>query len=265
MSNAVSLHGFGGASMQAKVIACPNFASLTVAPKKHTIALLTEDYSGQYEFSSVAPNTASPGKAWIQLAASSAHGFSLTKKNPIWVYPVKCFIYNSGWKEVESYSYLNGAWISFGMAYLYDTGDEKDTFTGGWTIGNPPYSGSEWYSGGLSRGETHLTVNLNPDLLGSTANIGETLRCKNLIDLTPYKTLTFEGGFTKFSSNSHAWFACWTSLGSTYQQNIAAVKKVTATSHEDVVLDVSSLKGNHVVGVGVRACALQIDRCFLKD
>lgn len=265
MSNIVYLQGFGGGtSLRFKVISCPSKAALPVKPKENTIAVISTLYSGEYELSTTSPNIRTQGKVWVQLAASSAYGFSVTRKNPVWVYPVKCHIYDSSWKGVESYIYQGGSWQTFGTVYLYNSGDERISFTGGWTSGAPPYSGEAGFSGGVTKYDTYIGVRMDPDLIGTDANIGQTLRCSNTIDLTPYKTLTFQGSFTKYTSNSNAWYACWNPLGDTYQKNVAAVKKFTASNSADVVLDVSSLEGEHTIGIGVRACGLRLDKCFLS-
>jgi hypothetical protein len=100
--------------------------------------------------------------------------------------------------------------------------------------------------------------------LGADALLGHSKVFKNKIDLTHYKTITFEGLFEYENANSSVIYGVWESLGGSYQQNLLVSEKVTANNSEPVTLDVSELEGEYFVGFGMHSCKVRIDDIYLE-
>lgn len=267
--NMVALHGFGGggALLNFKVIACSSASALPSSARENTIAAITTGFT-DYVLSPMVPISGTVGMIWVKLGVQSLHSFDALKNVPIRLCPILCKQAVSGssgvvWKDITSYIYQNGKWNALNRLDLYTPGDTCGDVTGGWSAISLPYSGDTGIAVGLTYGGSYISSTLNPDILGSDANIGMMMGCKNAIDLTEYSKLVFKGSFTKINSNSNAWFGCWSTWYDTYQKNVGVVKKYTASATVDIELDVSGLTGLHYVGVGHRACSVRVTDCYL--
>lgn len=251
---------------------------LADTPLENTIGVETDSFDG-YVFNATAPENPTVGLLWVQIDGDSPVKFTATRKKEIYLHPLKAYIYHTpkdetdtGWNVVVSHLYVNGKWNVFGRQYLYRDGNEyleltadsSISTTNGWGCVGVPFSGTTGYSATVNRREDSLEVNITKEKVGTDSTIGTTLHCRKKIDLTNYKTLTFRGLFEYENANSNAYFSVWTELGETYQQNIVAGAVHKENNTADVVLDVSALKGEHEIGVGIRSCRLRLDECYLE-
>lgn len=243
---------------------------LADTPVENTIGVEVHSFN-DYIISATEPENPSEGLLWLQIDGESPVKFSATKNDEICLHPIKAYIYNTpeeeadtGWTSLVSNLFKDSKWHSFGKQYLYRDGNEYESITGRWGCASVPFSGSVGYSATTNRGEDSLEVNITKDRVGTDSTIGTSLHCRNKIDLTNYKTLTFKGLFEYENANSNAYYCCWTDLSDTYQKNIAVSAIYTENNTADVVLDVSALEGEHEIGIGIRSCRLRLDECYLE-
>lgn len=120
-----------GGGINFKVVGNPQPASA----KENTIWVNTDNKITSWVFSAEEPQEASEGLVWIKTGSSSAAAFNAMKKNGIYVYPITANQYISGaWVPVTAKSFIGGAWVDWwDGSTLYDSGDEIDQITGGWS------------------------------------------------------------------------------------------------------------------------------------
>jgi len=252
---------------------------LADTPAENTIGLIIDSKSltanprigKRYFFSTTEVESRGYTTLWFQLDTTSPCSLQATRKNPIYVNPIKCFSNHKrnddggAWSPVISYLYKDSKWNIFGFRYLYQASNDYNVITGGWGGKSVPFSGTTAVLVSADTTEQgSMELNFTKERLGTDASVGMVLACKNKIDLTHYKTLTFKGLFEYENSNSNAYYCCWTEFGDTYQKNIAASAIYKANNTEKVVIDVSALTGEHYIGVGVRSARVRIDECYLE-
>lgn len=175
----------------------------------------------------------SPGSVWVQTDNSSSVPFNALKKNGLMAYPLKAKQYIGGaWVEKTAKSYQGGAWADWWNGQLYESGNEYESITGGY---------STYGSGAtLTKNQDHLYIK-------SQGNSG--VYTNNPVDMTDYNTLTFDwtcvrGGIdTQFQVRSDR---------STGTSGWAAGTKIIGpdTKRQTVSLDISNLSGSYYVGIG---------------
>lgn len=121
----------GGAALNFKIV---GGTAAPASPKENTIWVNTATDITSYIFSASSPTEPVEGMVWIQIDKKSNISFSITKKNPIIVYPVAAQQYVSGeWLNVTVQVYQNGAWSSlWDGVTLYDSGNAYEYITGGY-------------------------------------------------------------------------------------------------------------------------------------
>lgn len=251
---------------------------LADTPVENTIGVETGGFDG-YVLSGTAPENPTAGLLWVRIDSASPVKFPATQKKDIILNPVKAYIYHdpedeldTGWTVVVSHLYANSKWDVFGRQYLYRTGAFNEELTGGKSTGYLPYSGNEVGYVVAEEKADHLLLDGSKERFGNGATLGAMFAFKKMIDLTFYKTLTFEGVFDYENANSHVLYGCWPAdgdnewpaLGNNYREGLAASLEKTKYSVEPVVLDVTALSGKHLIGVGLRSCKVRIDECYLE-
>lgn len=245
-------------------------ALLEATPPENTIGVVGS-FEG-YVISGTEPENPTVKLLWVQVDSASPVKFQATKKNPLFLHPIKSHIYDGEWKVVESHLYLNAKWNVFGRQYLCHAGKYNEALTGGHSTGYVPYSGSEVGYIAVTQAEDHRMLDASTEKWGSGATLGAMFTFKNMVDLTHYKTLVFTGWFDKENANSHALYGCWAadgendwaSVGSNYREKPVKKEERTAYSNEPVVIDVSDLTGKHLIGIGMRSCKIRLNDCYLE-
>ena len=125
-------HGAGGANLlNFKVLGGTSAPS---NPKENTIWVNTDTEITSWVFAAAEPVTAVEGMVWLSTEKSSPVAFNALKKNGIQVYPMSAKQYVSGaWAGVVAKSYQNGAWVAWWDGNMYESGNQFETYTGGWT------------------------------------------------------------------------------------------------------------------------------------
>jgi hypothetical protein len=225
-------------------------------PKGNTIWINTDiDITGYY-FSATQPENMAEGEVWILIGSASDIAFSATKKNPVMVYPLSAKQKIDGaLVDVTAKSYQNGEWGDWWNGELYDSGDEFESVTGGWIAQAVPMdTGDEPNKPSITKGSSSMTIKAN-------SSGGGIVRTNNMVDITKYKSLKFNGSVTT-GTNGHDWwfdFIVWSKIGSNYTQNVSAYKCLEDSDGESgtFTIDVSALKGNHYIGFAMNANADQ--------
>ena len=151
-----------------------------------------------------------------------------------------------------------------GRQYLYAAGDEHTGITLGWT-------------GTAMRATDNFTVtNRKPNIdtgegsiiADSTGNYGGVFHTALGIDMTPYKTLVFEGTFRRQGSYPIGLRAgVWSTLSGYYSNNILA--NTDSGDDEQNVdvhrfeVDVSEIEGAGIVGLGLMNAYAEVTACYL--
>ena len=112
-------------------------------------------------------------------------------------------------------------------------------------------------------GDDSITV----DTTKATGPNGVGMWCTDkAIDLTPYKTLVFEGTFassyTSYADNFV--LGAWSKIPTYYTLDRLAYQTVTkSSSTAPVQIDVSSIKGRAYIGIGMAYSKAVITKCYL--
>lgn len=253
MSIAVPLHGFssGEILLNFKIVRYETKeALLAAAPAENTIGVITEVDITSWSFSPVKPAESANGMAWITTGKAASVTINLLKRNALIVYPQLVWQCVDGvLVNRDSYCYQNGAWTPLWFGQLYAAGDEWEAVTGGWTataLKSNSESGASAKAPTIARGASSITA--------STTG-GGVFHPANKIDLTEFNTLTFRGNFTRNGSAARNLMAgCWKEFGTYYDggSGVAdAYTMLSALSGTELVVDISSISGEYIVGLGL--------------
>jgi hypothetical protein len=147
--------------------------------------------------------------------------------------------------------------------YLYSADDEHVGITNGW-IGERKWSQSG--SGATKRAD--IAHESGQIVLDNSGNYAGVIRTALGVDLTPYKTLVFEGEFTRGGSvPRNLTAAVWSTIGTYYatpnemrvhfqMENMETINRIE--------LDVSNLEGLGYPGIGVTSSSVRITACYLE-
>jgi hypothetical protein len=231
-------HGAGGgASLNFKVIGNPQ----PETAKDNTIWVDTDVKITSWVFSATQPETAEEGVVWFTTGTSSTAPFNALKKNGIMVYPLTAQQYVSGaWVDKTAKSYQNGALVDWWNGELYDTGNEYETFTGGWTA--TALSSTTQ----VTKDTTSMTI--------KTDYGDDALYCSKKIDLTHFKKLVVDSkNGTTTSSAEHrdgrTKVCVWSAIDGDGSSNRVAYVDYPAKHDGELELDVSALTGEYYVGI----------------
>lgn len=231
----------GGAGLNFKIV---GGTTVPGSPTENTIWINTNSEITSYVFSSTTPASMSEGMLWITVGSFSSGAFSVTKKNPIMIYPILAKQYVGGtWVNKSVKHYRSGAWYDW-LTYLYNNGDTCDTLTGGWTGAG----------GALTLNPSTMTM--RGDTFGGSIAYGA-LHTTGQIDLTAFKTLTFvvSGVTLPPGDTEHDYLLSVfssTPYGDFNDQNkiVTSVKISQAGTYS---IDVSGISGPYYVGVRLKA------------
>lgn len=220
----------------------------TTAPSNHKENMIWVDTDTEitsWIFGAEEPSPAEGGMVWITVGTSSAVAFNALKKNGIMVYPISAKQYVGGaWVDKEAKSYQNGEWVSWVVAvYLYNTGDECNAMTGGWSQtsngGNKPMT--------LSKDSSYLHItgswsgNYTSNSTTSTAKTVDVSKYTKLNVLYDFSASsgTFAGAGTPFQDLNIG-------LG-TSNASLSSYVSATKGTNQTVTLDISAQNGSFYV------------------
>lgn len=207
-------------------------------PKENTIWVNTDQNITSYILSATKPETPEDGMVMITIGKDSTVAFSVTKKNPVMVYPISAEQYVSGaWVSKGAKTYQNGMWLPW-MLFLYDAG----TFSA--VSGTMVQRGITKYgtagSCSISQGETSVTIR-------SDSGTCALAYFSNKIDLTHYKTLFFYGyaKILRTGGTPNCGIGVW-------DASFDAVALLEGMRSEGLhALDISKLIGEYYIGIAV--------------
>ena len=149
-----------------------------------------------------------------------------------------------------------------GRQSLFDAGNEHEGLTNGW-IGDKKRAYAS--SGAYTRADI---VRENGQIIidGETKYAG-VIRTSIGVDMTPYKTLVFEGEFTRRGTDArNLTAAVWSEIGTYYateSEMLAFFQMENAETINRIELDVSDIDGFGYPGIGVTTSSAKITACYL--
>ena len=216
--------------------------------KENTIWVNTDAEITSWSFSVTEPESPTEGMVWISTGTSSPVEFNALKKQGIQVYPISAKQYiGESWANKSAYIYHGASWVQFSFAflYLYNTGDECTSVTGGWSAKAITYD-----IGGVTPTLTKGSSSIKVTIAGQDWACGVCV-VNNSIDITPYKklkinitakTLSPYDSMKKFNS-----FSVLSDLSSGYNK-ISSVQLVDCIIGTNTI-DVSSINGEKYIAI----------------
>lgn len=212
-----------------------------VSARENTIWIKTDTPIRAWSFRPDAPTAPTDGMIWLVTGTSSPVGINALRKNKLMILPTSAKQYVGGdWENMEAHVYIGGTWVqfSFGRTYLYKNGDSCNAITGGWRSDN----GSSW----LATGTYNINDNGNIYLKGNKSGLW--VHTINAVDITAFKTLNAVISYAKGTRLALSVFT------PTTEWNMDGdVSRNTISASGTVALDISSLTGQHFIGLGVHS------------
>lgn len=213
---------------------------------ENTIWVNTEHEITNYYFTSAQPEVLSEGEVWVCTGTLSAGAFNASKTGNLIVYPMSAKQMIEGvLTDVPAKTYQNGSWLDWSL-YLYNSGDECISLTGGWV------QEAYLYSSGITATTSPCTFQKNTDhiyLKKNGVGKGNILYAKNLIDISQYSTLYFDGVLNDGGNGQYkdrVRLCVWSSFGKYSTNNIVA--QATGNTTSGCSINVSHLTGEHIIG-----------------
>ena len=259
MSKEFMLYGFhAGADLNFRVKAYSSQKDLPETAPENTIAVITNIPISSYTFCSTQPTQAAEGLVWISTGRSSTVAFSATKRNPLNVYPTGCSQYvNGAWVSKIAKTFMGGAWKDW-LHYLYDNGNQCQSLSGGWIVGEGTGS-AEIGDSGISLATTEASPRIH-------------VETKSAVDLTLYSKLYARVNVTECTpASSSSLTQCRLGYVSNAGTNLANVEtktvlRVTEKGEYTLEMDIGSVTGSHriVFGLGYASMKAQPEQIWLS-
>ena len=229
----------------------------TTAPEtagENALWVQTDTPVTDYVFSPVQPESAAEGTVWFHTIGEGVN-FILDKKQKLRVNIKYAFQYVDGaWVRVSVSLWTDGGWgeIVSKQLYLYHKGDQCEDLTGGWKVTAWQYSGAGEI--GIAPSVTYKENSVYlVEKRGSQVAAG-TFEPNNRIDLTGIKTIRFH--FLSISTTSTQYTMLNVGVFNRTASTFSAISSsYVSLSAENIYadVDVSSLSGEHYVGIWMRA------------
>lgn len=217
-------------------------------PKENTIWVNTDQNITSYILSATEPETPEDGIVLITIGTDSAVAFSVTKKNPVMVYPLSAKQYVSGaWADKETKSYQNGEWVNWWNGELFKYGNEFDSVTGGWISTPARYNKA---GDGSSGADMPPTKNSNGGytLYHGKGTGGAIWHTVNPINVDDVKEIKFVGSFSAANGN-YVGLALYSKIEFCIQNRVAFLTGVL--KHGTHTLNVADVTGEYYIGFHV--------------
>lgn len=264
MGQAFIVRRGGGSGAKLKIVSYASKDDLPATAPNGTVAVITTEAIGDAYVQYAAPAEAAQGSLFFSSAGSD---LNILQIGGVSFRSTGAFIRtDTGWKPVDTYTFRDGAWLFVPSGKMYDTGNEYESYTGGFTA-----KAAKVYSGAsaaavvpeVRRGETSLFASASSN--DSSVNGSGMIYTANKIDLTPYKTLVFEGTFTSYypayPRNLSA--VAWSEPGTYIESNRLAYTTVGQKTSTTITVDVESINGSAHIGLGIGLSTIEMTRCYL--
>lgn len=230
------------------------------APSENLIWINTDVDIPWYAFTATEPTEPIEGAVWFPLNGNHDVPANIGGDNAIMIYPSGCMQYVAGaFVDMPAEIYQSGEWIALWRGVIYSPGDEWYHFTGGFVARAMKSKGSS----NTAAAEPTITLNEDSMAIDSASSAGM-VHTANLIDLSPFKTLTLVGEFIRGGSMSYNLMAgVWSSLGPYYVDSAEAYAGVEGTSATELAINVQGMGGSFYVGVGLTISSAVITDIYL--
>ena len=264
MGDAYLVRRGGGGKVELKVTAYSSVNDLPATGKEGNIAVITESPIGDVYVQSFAPLGVSVGSLFFSSAGSDAALLSVGNINFM---ATGAFIRtDTAWVAVDTFIFRGGAWVLAPSGKLTETGTDYTEYTGGFVarkISSRSGASATTVIPKVVWNEENVVV----DTTKATGTNGVGMWCTDkAIDLTPYKTIVFEGTFAS-SYPSYADNFCvgaWSKIPTYYTLDRLAYASVTvASTTNPIQIDVSSVNGSAYIGIGMAYSKATITRCYM--
>jgi hypothetical protein len=243
----------GGAGVS--VITAASASELPETANQFTIALITETPISNVYIQSTIPEFTNNGDI-IMLTSKAERYINLFESGGNFEVGVcGAYISNTGvWDFVDTYIFIDGAWVFLWSAQLYYNNNEYESYTGGW-ISEGKKSTSDTGASATTKPtiiKNYEGTKIRTSMGGSVAQ-GGIFYLSQPIDLTPYKTIVFEGVFQcSGAASRNLTAAVWSSIGSYYEANKLAFKYVPEGTEVNLIeIDVTTIDRTGYIGFGL--------------
>lgn len=261
----------GGASEDTLHVAS-GFGGFPAHPKENTI-MVEANASGTAYIQGTAPDGVTDGTIYI----STTRPDKAIKIFNVNLSVSGAHVMTSGaWEFADTYLFKNDAWHFLWSGQLIYPGataghvanyvdTEYTEYTGGF-ITKAIQGGS---NASASAKEPLVSVDVQgrpiADTTEATGSYGAGMYyTANQIDLTPYKTIVFEGEFTRGGTAARNFtVGAWSTIGTYYEKNLLAYTMMGATSGTKIEVDVSSINALAYIGLGLTYSKAVISRAYL--
>lgn len=242
MSEALLIRRGGGASLNFKVVGGTSQPS---SPKENTIWVNTSTAISRWVISITQPSSPVAGMVWIVMGTDYAASISaLIGNDNITLSTVKVYQYISNeWTGVNAKVYQSGSWIDLKYReYLYKSGVDNTSITGGWSVYNGSGSGG---GGSASIGESYLYVGYH-----GTNSRDSSIFTNNLVNVYGFKKLCASAKI--ITAGNNLWFGLATNRAAD-SHSYFAYYKTSNTANTDLTLevDISSVTSGKTYYVGI--------------
>ena len=262
----------GGGTADALQIAS-GFGGFPASPEDNTV-MVEANASSVAFIQSVAPAEATDGDIYlstsrpdrtIRLSDSAKIGISgaHVKTNGVWEFADTYLYSDSAWHFLWSGQLIYPSASAGHVINYIDT--EYTDYTGGYT--------TKAIKGGDNSTASAKAPTVSEDgqgrpVVDTTAatgsNGGGMYYTANKIDLTPYKTIVFEGEFTRGGTVArNLTVGAWSQIGTYYEKNLLAYTMMNTTSGTKIEVDVSDVNAPAYIGLGMTLSKAIIDRAYL--
>ena len=230
------------------------------SPKENTIWINTDSKITGWVFSPEAPGSPSDGLVWIKTGLSSAVAFNALKKNSLRVCPIQAKQRLSGvWADKTAKSFLVGTWTDWwDGSTLYDSGDEIEPTTGGWSeqafkasndVGKPK-------APTVKKGAENMKVDL-AGYSGGSYYCG-CLMTGNAVDLTGFTSIKIN--ITAITSNVYL------RVASAHSNDYTSEASLQISKTGESALDISSITGEKYLAIAIAQvnASVTFDRIWLE-
>lgn len=250
-----AIHNISGGGAGVSVITAASASELPVTANQFTIALITETPISNVYIQSTIPEFTNNGDI-IMLTSKAERYINLFESGGNFEVGVcGAYISNTGvWDFVDTYIFIDGAWVFLWSAQLYFNNNEYENYTGGWTsMGKKSTSDTSASSKNTPIIVKNYEGNKIKCSMGGAVTEGGIFYLTNPIDLTPYKTLVFEGTFQCSGvAPRNLTAAVWSSIGTYYESNKLVSKYVEDGTEATLLeLDISSIDKTAYIGFGI--------------
>lgn len=247
----------GGAPLNFKVV---GGTAEPASPAENMIWVNTDAEITGWVFSPEAPESPAEGLVWIKTGLFSAVAFNALKKNGLRVCPIQAKQRISGaWADKTAKSLLGGNWADWwDGSTLYDSGDEIEPTTGGWS--EQAFKASNDVGKPKAPTVTKGAENMKVDLAGYSGGsyYCGCLMTENAVDLTGFTSLKIN--ITAITSNVYI------RVSSAHSDGYTSEASLQISKTGESALDISSISGEKYIAIAIAQvnASVTFDRIWLE-